>query len=272
MFTHGGHLAARAWTAAVTAVGTTTLGLVLLSVTLSLLIWVFGALYARFTQRGSGGARKTFGQLLASSASNAFITLVALGSVVLVTWCVFVVQTIYLDHMNLARVHAADLKLRDELERDLEFHRHNVSTTDPVFPNLIYMLQAFRGFRNVIGKESCVVSVTALAESVPMASTIAQLSIQASNCATFGPFPSDLDPDQKTLASSGMVPDAIVFHAARDDRPAMRLFDELGNQIRLVRSYDLPANPKYQVPPGGYAHTIWLQFGSNVKWNSGARH
>ena len=272
MITHGGHLAARAWTAAVTAVGTTTLGLILLSVALSLLIWVFGAVYARFTQRGSTGARKTFGQLLASSASNAFITLVALGSIVLLTWCVFVVRTIYFDHMNLARVHAADLELRDELQRDLEFHRHNVSTTDPVFPNLIYMLQAFRGFRNAIGKESCVVSVTALAESVPMAITIAQLSIQASNCSTFGPFPSDMDPDQKTLASSGMVPDAIMFRAARDDGAALRLFEELGNQIKLVRSYDLPANPKYQVPPGGYAHTIWLQFGSNVKWNSEVRH
>ena len=116
------------------------------------------------------------------------------------------------------------------------------------------------------------VSVTALDESVPKASTIAQLSIQASNCSTFGPVPSDMDPDQKTLALSGMVPDAIVFHATRDDGPALRLFDELGNQIRLVRSYDLPANPKYQMPPGGYAHTIWLQFGNNVKWNSQLAH
>ena len=127
MITHGGHLAARAWTAAVTAVGTTTLGLILLSVALSLLIWVFGAVYARFTQRGSTGARKTFGQLLASSASNAFITLVALGFIVLLTWCVFVVRTIYFDHMNLARVHAADMKFRDELQRDIEFHRHSES-------------------------------------------------------------------------------------------------------------------------------------------------
>ena len=79
-------------------------------------------------------------------------------------------------------------------------------------------------------------------------------------------------PDQKTLASNGMVPYAIVFHAARDDKAALRLFEELGNQIRVVRSYDLPASPKYQVPPGGYAHAIWLQFGNNVKWNSEVQH
>ena len=134
------------------------------------------------------------------------------------------------------------------------------------------MLQAFRAFRNAIGRDSCVVIVTAEGDSDAMASTIAQLSIQASNCATFGMSRSDMDPDLKTLASSGMVPDAIVFHAARDDGAALRLFEELGSLIRLVRSYDLPANPKYQAPPGGYAHTIWLQFGSNVKWNSEVRH
>ena len=125
MIIHGWHLAARAWAAAVMAVGTTTLGLILLSVALSLLIWFFGALYTRLTQRG-GDARKSLGKLLALSASNAFITLAALAAIVLLTWCVFVVRTIYSDHMSLVAQHAADMKVRDELQRDLEFHRHNV--------------------------------------------------------------------------------------------------------------------------------------------------
>src|SRR5580658_10417637 len=100
------------------------------------------------------------------------------------------------------------------------------------------MLQAFRVFRNAIGMDSCVVSVTAPPESSRMASTVAQLSIQASNCFTFGPFPSDIDPDEKTRALKGMIPDAIVFHANRDDKAALQLFDNLGNEIHLVRSYD----------------------------------
>jgi hypothetical protein len=115
MVSHGSHLAARAWTATLGAFGTTTLGLILLSVVLLLLSWVFIALYTRFTQRGSRGARETLGQLLTSSASKVFITLVALASIVLLTWCFYVVRTIYFDHMNLVRVHAADLKIRDEL-------------------------------------------------------------------------------------------------------------------------------------------------------------
>ena len=121
MIIHGWHLLARAWIAAVTAVGTTTLGLVLLSVALSLLIWFLTALYTRLTQRRDGGARKTLGQLLALSASNALITLAALASIVFLTWCVFVVRTIYTDHMSLVDQHAADAKVRDKLQRDLEF-------------------------------------------------------------------------------------------------------------------------------------------------------
>jgi hypothetical protein len=271
MLVHAGHLLARAWAAAMSAVGTTTLGLILLSVAVSVITWLLGALYAWLRQRNTTGGRRTFGHLFASTASSSFVTLAALGLIVLVTWSVFVIRTIYFDHIDLVRIHAADLKGVERLQRDLEFHRHNVSTTDPVFPNLIYMLQAFRIFRNAIGRESCVLNVTAPAESAAMASTIAQLSIQASNCSTFGPFPSDLDPDQKTIALNGIVPNAIEFHAARDDKAALRLFEELGNQIGMVRSYDLPAYPKYQAPPGGYAHTIWLQWGTNVKWNSELR-
>lgn len=65
-----------------------------------------------------------------------------------------------------------------------------------------------------------------------------------------------------------MVPDAIVFHAARDDRAANELFMRLFNQIKLIRSYKMPNATDCQSPPGGYAHTVWLQFGSQVKWNS----
>jgi hypothetical protein len=156
-----------------------------------------------------------------------------------------------------------------QLERDLEIHRHSVSTTDPVFPNLIYMLQAFAVFRSEVHGESCVVRITAPATSQPLASVFAQLSVATSNCATFGPdAPLNTNPDLESEAMNGMMPDAIVFHAAHDDRAANELFMRLYNQIKLVRSYKMPNATDYQSPPGGYAHTVWLQFGSQVKWNS----
>ena len=77
----------------------------------------------------------------------------------------------------------------------------------------------------------------------------------------------DMDPDETAATMRGMIPDAIVFHAARDDKAANELFMRLSNQIKLVRSYELPS-VNYQTPAGGYVHTVWLQFGSKVKWNS----
>ena len=60
-----------------------------------------------------------------------------------------------------------------------------------------------------------------------------------------------------------MVPDLIVFHAARDDRAAEQLFIGLGNQIQLKRSYEIPA--------GKAKNFVWLQFGTKTKWNSELR-
>jgi hypothetical protein len=65
-----------------------------------------------------------------------------------------------------------------------------------------------------------------------------------------------------------MVPDVIVFHAAREDKAAEQLFIHLGNYIPLQRS-KLPKKKYYQLPVGvEHPHVVWLQFGTNVKWNS----
>jgi hypothetical protein len=103
-----------------------------------------------------------------------------------------------------------------------------------------------------------------------LASVIAQFSNSVSDCFTFGPFPLDLDPDYRKEALDGMVQEAIVFHAARDDKAADRLFTSLGNQIQLFRSYELPTKFKYKLPAeiAGKEHIVWLQFGPDVKWNS----
>jgi len=78
-----------------------------------------------------------------------------------------------------------------------------------------------------------------------------------------------LNPDLEKQATDGMVSDAIVFHAARDDKAADQLFMHLGNQTRLVRSFRLPSKPDYQLPPQkGRVYVVWLQFGANPKWNS----
>jgi len=96
---------------------------------------------------------------------------------------------------------------------------------------------------------------------------MAQFSNSVTGCFTFGPFMiSDQNPEFEIEANDGMVPDAIVFHADKDDKAAEQLFINLGNQIKLVRSYK-PALRNFQVPTP-QARVIWLQFGTDPKWNS----
>lgn len=58
-----------------------------------------------------------------------------------------------------------------------------------------------------------------------------------------------------------MVPALIVFHAARGDKAADQLFNDLGNYIRFKRSYEIR-------PGSSPKNHIWLQFGTKTKWNS----
>lgn len=117
-------------------------------------------------------------------------------------------------------------------------------------------------FRKAIGKELCVVSVTALPEVAPMTSTIAQLSIQTSKCFASGSLTSDRDPRQNACIAR-KVPDAIVFHAAHDVKAALGLFEELGNGD-VLRS-------RYQAQPGGYAYNAAsVRRPCEVPWRSAA--
>ena len=82
------------------ASGTTTLGFILWTIAVSLLVWIFGVLYNWRKQQRSATARSNLFQLFASSVSTPLITLAAIAVVTLGTWTVFVVRTIYFDHMD----------------------------------------------------------------------------------------------------------------------------------------------------------------------------
>ena len=181
-----------------------------------------------------------------------------------------VAHAAYGDHQSFVQANE-NLKAENRvLATDLEARKNGIFTTDPVFVNIIYLLQAFSNFRNGLHGEPCVVRVTAPSESLAFASTIAQFQIATSNCFTFGPDPNVwMNPDLEKEAKDGMVNDAIVFHADRDDKAANELFMRLSNQIRLRRSYEPDPVRSYQLPNGlSNLHTIWLQFGPEAKWST----
>jgi len=195
-------------------------------------------------------------------------------AIAVVSYSVFLLRTIYQDHQALVAANAACAKTNIEVKQQLEMRRHNMVAGDPVFVNTIYLLQAFNIYRHALNGRRCVLMITAPADNKNgnlMASMVAQFSNSVSGCFTFGPMDANSDPDVEKRAEAGMVPDKIVFHADRGDAAADQLFTALGNLIQLKRSYDVPPAADrahlYSITNSGDETVIWLQFGSDVKWN-----
>ena len=98
-----------------------------------------------------------------------------------------------------------------------------------------------------------------------------QFSHVVSDCFSFG-APA-INPDDEKDALDGMVPDAVVFHMDRNDKAARTLADNLGSLLPIQVSYEpLPkrTEPRYSLGPNakGDETVVWLQFGTDVKWNS----
>jgi hypothetical protein len=273
MWPHFVNLLARSWDTLVNKTSNNTLGFLLWTAALTVVLWLATVASKAYKRRQDGVANAVVGAFRDSGVEGAFIV-AGMIALVIIAWGIAIIPTIFNDHMDMAARNKALAKDNSDLLMRLEVHRHSVVTTDPVFPNLIYMLQAFRTFRNNTHGEPCVIKFTAVPESQDIASLFSQLSIQASNCFTFGPDNNTwMNPDLIGEAKNGTTEGTIVFHANKDDRAANELFLLLSNQIRMQRSYQLPSNPGYELPIGlQQLHTIWFQFGPNVKWNSELRY
>jgi len=156
------------------------------------------------------------------------------------------------------------------LETLVQSRRHSLDTTEPVFPNIIYLLKAFRMYRFAIGHDTkCTVYITAPPGSTQFASMVAQVSIATSNCATFGPHGDQLTPTLEKEALEGSVPGVITIHAAEHDRAADKLLNSLASVFRVKRGYKPIAQGRLaDSVPSNY---IWLQFGANTRPGSELR-
>jgi hypothetical protein len=200
---------------------------------------------------------------------------IGLTGILLVSYGAFLIRTIYEDHEWFVKANQTLARGNSELTNELDIRRHAMVTTDPVFPNTIYLLLAFAGYRKAHNGGPCVIMFSAPAGSNAMPSMVAQFSNSVSGCTTFGPMDASADPDVEARARNGMIADKIIFHAARENQAADRLFTNLSNLIQLKRSYELPSAPErsrlYRIPNQGQEDLIWLQFGPDVKWNEQLR-
>ncbi|HEV2960624.1 MAG TPA: hypothetical protein VG649_02285 [Candidatus Angelobacter sp.] len=269
---HFFNLFVRSWDAMVRATGTTTLGFIVWTLALSAVGWA-ATVAGRWLELKRENTVNPFRKALFSSLWPGVFLAGGVFGLVLCAVVVFMFITIFDDHQILVKANSefrqntgnsiSDLNKRiKDLESSVEKKKQSVDTSDAVFGNLNSLMYAFASYRHAIGgvDSHCQIKITAPKENQLFASSIAQFSVPVSNCNTFGPLDSSMNPDVEKETMQGMVPDVIVFHAARDDKAANELFARLSNVVRLKRSYDIPANSP--------EHFIWMQFGTRVKWNT----
>jgi hypothetical protein len=253
------NLLGHSWDAMIRATGTTTLGFLVWTLAATLFGWLSTVAYKWFELRRDKSSQ-AFRKALAGSVWPGIFTTAFFAALVAISFGAFLVRTVYDLHQTLAYANQRLIASNANLSAELEIRKHSISTIDPVFPNTIYMLQAFNIYRHVLAGSPCQIRVTAPPESAAMADMIAQFSNSVSDCSTFGPMDFRMNPDVEKETREGMARDLLVLHALRGDKAADQLFINLGNQIQMKRSYE--------IPPRSPKHFIWLQFGTNTKWNS----
>jgi hypothetical protein len=155
----------------------------------------------------------------------------------------------------------ANRELR-EMREVIFTETHYLDVNDPAFGNMVGTVSAFANFRHAIPgpPAACHVKLTAPPESEQMARLISRLATIGPDCEVYGPLPTKASADFEREATTGMVSDMVVFHAARSDGAALNLFESLSALLPLRRSFE--------IPPGSPSNFVWLQFGPSVKWNS----
>ena len=274
MISHLVNLLIRSWNATTAGYGTTTLGFILWVVLFTVLLWFAGVFGTWITLRRKK-LPASFKEIVRNSLMSGVFSVLCIVVIAVISYSVFFVRTIYQDHQTLANRVATLEQTNADVKKELELRKRSIVTGDPVFVHTIYLLQAFNIYRHALNGKRCVLMITAPADSKEggaIGSMVAQFSNSVSGCFTFGPMDANADPDVEKRAEEGMVPDKIVFHADRGNPAAEQLFMNLGNLIQSKRSYDMPpASARahlYSIPNPGDEEVIWLQFGSNVKWNN----
>jgi hypothetical protein len=188
MWPHFVNLLGRSWDALTKASGTTTLGILVWTIAIAIASWA-AATIAKWLELKKDQARSPFRSALHDSTSVGKFTAAAIGTLIFFVFLGFMVRTVYRDHEELvAKVRELDAS-KTMAEVELEDRKSSISTGDPVFPNIIYMLQTFHIFRRARNGELGVIMVTAPKDSFSLASVVAQFSNSVSDCSTFGPIP-----------------------------------------------------------------------------------
>jgi len=259
----------RTWNELIGANSTSNLGFLLGSLVIPLLAGLLGFSYSRWLRK------ETWKAAFHSSIMQAVLTVLAVVIAESAVFIFFSVRGMYNDHAALIKRNEELTGKLNTANAEIAKRQQQIYFRDPAMGNLRSLLMDFDMYRHAQKGRPCVLYLTETTNTDPsVASQVAQFSNPISDCFTFGPVggPIGYNPDLEKIALDGMVPDAIVFHMDRNDKAAFTLAGQLGSLLPLRISYAPLPNRKvlYALPPNiaGKETLIWLQFGTNVKWNS----
>ncbi len=147
----------------------------------------------------------------------------------------------------------------DDLNKQLDFRKHNLVSGDPVTTNVLFVFQAFSKLRSDLGKDAkCYLKVTSPPDSLELARGFAELARVTSRCQVDGPSEFNGDSELEKSAMAGSTDRRVTIYAAKDSAvwPSMEF---LNMTFPLQRRYD---------PKDTRENFVWFQFGKGSHWSN----
>ncbi|SPE24854.1 hypothetical protein SBA2_230004 [Acidobacteriia bacterium SbA2] len=268
MWPHLSNLLGASWRNLVRATGTTTLGFFVWTLCVTVVVWMAG-IAANWFRCRHYTQKKHFREYRNEALLTGLLSVIFVGVLVFIVYCIFTGSTIYDDHMSMAdqlrKLEADNNKLSSELARRKEF----ILADDPAWGAMKHIAHEFGVYGFEVGAKKqgkpCTILITAPPDSASIASALHSLAGAVSGCRDFGHW-EEGNPDIDEVITKGAISGVVILHADRENRAANNLAINLQGEFIFKRSYK-PMDTKVPLYPGqGDPNdtVIWLQFGSGI--------
>jgi hypothetical protein len=174
-----------------------------------------------------------------------------------------IVSVVYQEHQMWVQKDGQQVIEISGLKDQLRQKEQMLQVGDPAFHNMTNSIRAFMTWRRAIGYDApCRILVTTPdRDDGGLYMTFITFAVFGSNCPNgdlnnVGVKPEDIERETQ----KEMLPGVLVFHAPSNAKGANQLATDLSDLFPLKRVYAIPGNPS--------ENTIWIQFGSGMKWKS----
>jgi hypothetical protein len=173
---------------------------------------------------------------------------------------IFVAHYLYFSPKHL---YAEQKKIADRvptLAAALDDRTHNIHPEDPAYWNLAKTIKGFTILRRSDPNGKCEVKMTIPRGQHQSVFGIVFFAADLAGCPPEAAGDLNGDPEYERKAMEDAVANAVVIHVPKDAKGGLAFYDAMSGLLDVRRSYE-PF-------PGSAPNVVWIQFGSDVEWNS----